>query len=239
MRVDRAGRPRRPTALSPQRRPGRRTGDDLDAAVARGVRERTLRAVQDAADAAGIGNARYNVASEVVAHPHLAARSRWREIGSPGGPVTAALPPPVFGDRLPAMGGCPDSANTPTRVLGWLGYRPTRSTNCAARPRIGPELYHPKAAKGRTVAPEVDLDSLRPRGARIPRRARGTARRRGRVRWGARQRLRRLLRRPARRRARPTSPPPGPGRRSVTRTDSAGSPGRRSTAVASSARCTT
>jgi crotonobetainyl-CoA:carnitine CoA-transferase CaiB-like acyl-CoA transferase len=52
-----------------------------------------LATIQEAADAAGIGNARYNTASDVLAHPHLTARNRWRDVGTPGGPVPALLPP--------------------------------------------------------------------------------------------------------------------------------------------------
>src|SRR6202023_4322942 len=44
-------------------------------------------------DAAGIASARLRTPAEVAAHPQLAARDRWREVGTPGGPVRALLPP--------------------------------------------------------------------------------------------------------------------------------------------------
>jgi Predicted acyl-CoA transferases/carnitine dehydratase len=48
---------------------------ELDGAVADWCARTDLAAIQAAADAAGIGNSRYNTPAEVIAHPHL-ARSR-------------------------------------------------------------------------------------------------------------------------------------------------------------------
>lgn len=66
---------------------------ELDAEVAAWCARTELATIQAAADAAGIGNSRYNTASDVLAHPHLAARDRWRDIGTPNGPVPALRPP--------------------------------------------------------------------------------------------------------------------------------------------------
>ena len=96
--------------------------DELDIAVAAWCSQHPLSAIQSAADAAGIGNARYNLPSDVLAHPHLAARGRWHEVDTPGGPTTAALPPPVFGDRRPVMGPVPALGEHTGGVLDWLGY---------------------------------------------------------------------------------------------------------------------
>jgi itaconate CoA-transferase len=82
---------------------------------------RTLAEIQDAADAAGIGNARLNRPSEVVAHPHLVARDRWREIDSPAGPVTALKPPPVIAGFAPPMGAVPGLGQHTDSVLAELG----------------------------------------------------------------------------------------------------------------------
>ena len=94
----------------------------LDAAVAAWCAKLPLEQVRAAADAAGIGNAKYNRPSDVIGHPHLAARGRWQDVPSPGGPITATLPPPVFGDRLPAMGALPALDEHTDEVLTWLGY---------------------------------------------------------------------------------------------------------------------
>lgn len=99
-RTDLAGDPRYATAAG--RVAHRQT---LDAEVGAWCARTDLADIQAAADAAGIGNSRFNTAAEVLAHPHLAARGRWREVGTPHGPVPALLPP--VGDRMdpvPALG---------------------------------------------------------------------------------------------------------------------------------------
>ena len=44
-------------------------------------------------DEAQIANARMNDMAGLWAHPHLQARERWRQVGSPTGPIPALLPP--------------------------------------------------------------------------------------------------------------------------------------------------
>jgi len=58
-------------------------------------------------DAAGIASARLRTPAEFAAHPQLAARDRWREAGTPGGPVRTLLPPVTVPGREPAMGAVP------------------------------------------------------------------------------------------------------------------------------------
>ncbi|MGJ7544065.1 CaiB/BaiF CoA transferase family protein [Variovorax sp. LT1R16] len=61
-------------------------------------------------DAAQIANARMNDMAGLWAHPQLQARERWREVGSPAGPIPALLPPgrqSAFDyrmDPIPAVG---------------------------------------------------------------------------------------------------------------------------------------
>ncbi|MFJ9710528.1 CaiB/BaiF CoA transferase family protein [Streptomyces sp. NPDC101234] len=62
-------------------------------------------------DAAGIACARLRDLHELAGHPQLAARERWREVGSPVGPLRALLPPITLpgGDEarmgdVPALG---------------------------------------------------------------------------------------------------------------------------------------
>jgi itaconate CoA-transferase len=58
----------------------------------------------------GIANARVNEMADVWAHPQLAARERWTQVGSPAGPIPALLPPGLPGgvdarmDPIPALG---------------------------------------------------------------------------------------------------------------------------------------
>jgi itaconate CoA-transferase len=67
--------------------------DRIDAAIGDWARTVDLTEVLRRADAAGIGNAVYNEVLDVVEHPQLTARGRWREVGSPVGPVATLLPP--------------------------------------------------------------------------------------------------------------------------------------------------
>jgi itaconate CoA-transferase len=73
-------------------------------------------------DAADIANARINTPEEVWDHPQLKARNRWREVGSPAGPLPVLLPPvtmPEFEARLdpiPAVGEHTDA------ILASVGY---------------------------------------------------------------------------------------------------------------------
>ena len=93
----------------------------LDAEVGTWCASLSLAEVQAAADQAGIGNARYNTPAEVVAHPQLAARDRWREIDSPAGPLTALLPPPVLDGHPLRMGAVPALGQHTDAVLAELG----------------------------------------------------------------------------------------------------------------------
>jgi itaconate CoA-transferase len=58
-------------------------------------------------DTAGIASARLRTPAEFAAHPQLAARDRWREAGTPAGPVRALLPPVTVPGREAAMGAVP------------------------------------------------------------------------------------------------------------------------------------
>ncbi|WP_425825317.1 CaiB/BaiF CoA transferase family protein [Streptomyces fractus] len=96
--------------------------DRLDAEITRWCAAHTLHDIQAAADAAGIGNAKLNTPGEVLTHPQHTARDRWREIGTPGGPTLAPLPPPVFEGRGQApMGDVPALGAHTDAILRELG----------------------------------------------------------------------------------------------------------------------
>ncbi|MGW1782444.1 CaiB/BaiF CoA transferase family protein [Streptomyces sp. NPDC002143] len=96
----------------------------LDAEIGAWCARHGLAEVQDRADMAGIGNARYNTPREVLVHPQLAARDRWREIDTPSGPVPALLPPPVIDGYDPPMGAVPALGQHTDAVLAELGLSP-------------------------------------------------------------------------------------------------------------------
>jgi len=101
----------------------RRRGE-LDEVLLGWCSVRTLAEVQQAADAAGIGNAVYRTPAEVISHPHLAARDRWREVSTTAGPVVGLLSPLMFdGEALP-MGPVPGLGEHTDAVLSELGIDP-------------------------------------------------------------------------------------------------------------------
>jgi crotonobetainyl-CoA:carnitine CoA-transferase CaiB-like acyl-CoA transferase len=95
---------------------------ELDEVIADWCGRHDLAHIQKTADAAGIGNARYNTISEVIAHPHLQDRDRWREIETPGGPIPALLPPPIIHGFSPPMGSVPALGEHTEAVLNALGF---------------------------------------------------------------------------------------------------------------------
>jgi itaconate CoA-transferase len=73
-------------------------------------------------DAAQIANAHVNDMHELWAHPQLAARSRWTEVGSPAGAVPALLPPGLPSDVLPRMDAIPALGEHTASILRELGF---------------------------------------------------------------------------------------------------------------------
>lgn len=110
---------------------------ELDAEIEDWCGRHDLAHVQAAADAAGIGNARFNTPREVVAHPHLAARGRWSSVGSPAGPVPSLLPPPVIAGFDPPMGAVPGLGEHTGAVLAELGYDPAETAALRASGAVG------------------------------------------------------------------------------------------------------
>ncbi|MDP8948321.1 MAG: CoA transferase [Actinomycetota bacterium] len=71
---------------------------------------------------AGIANARMRTVPEFIEHPQLAARDRWREVGSEAGPLRALLPPVAMTDADPVMRQIPALGEHTDGILGELGY---------------------------------------------------------------------------------------------------------------------
>lgn len=93
----------------------------LDEAIQNWCAAHDLAEVQKVADAAGIGNARYNLPSEVIAHPQLSERDRWRTVQTPAGPIQAILPPPIVDGYEQPMGPVPGLGEHTEAVLTELG----------------------------------------------------------------------------------------------------------------------
>lgn len=105
-----------------QTNPGRvRHRAVLDAEIGAWCARHDLAYLQRAADTAGIGNARYNTPSEVLVHPQLTDRDRWRRIDTPVGPIPALLPPPIISGFDPPMGAVPALGEHTIAVLAEFG----------------------------------------------------------------------------------------------------------------------
>jgi crotonobetainyl-CoA:carnitine CoA-transferase CaiB-like acyl-CoA transferase len=110
---------------------------EVDALVADVTRTLAAEEIVARLDAAGIPNAALNEVEQVANHPQLQARDRWREVGTPGGPIRAVLPPITLDgeqarmDPIPALGehtdeilrefGYPDEAIAELRASGAVG----------------------------------------------------------------------------------------------------------------------
>ena len=94
--------------------------------------------MQKTADAAGIGNSRYNLPSEVLAHPQLKARDRWRQVETPSGPIQALLPPPVIAGYQPPMGAVPGLGQHTDAVLADLGLGADEIDGLRGQGAVGP-----------------------------------------------------------------------------------------------------
>ncbi len=98
---------------------------ELDEIVQKWCVQRTLAEIQRLADAAGIGNARYNTVSELARHPQLAQRERWRLIGTPGGDVPALRPPAMATDWALVNGRVPELGADTDAIRAEAGQSPT------------------------------------------------------------------------------------------------------------------
>ncbi|AHH19093.1 CoA-transferase family III protein [Nocardia nova SH22a] len=121
---------------------------ELDAAIGTWCARNDLAAIQTAADAAGIGNSRYNTPSDVLAHPQLSERDRWRGIDTPNGPIPSLLPPAVIEGYHPPMGAVPGLGEHTDAVLTEFGCSATEIGQWRTDGAIGPE-YAVRAAHAR------------------------------------------------------------------------------------------
>ncbi|MFD4528001.1 CaiB/BaiF CoA transferase family protein [Streptomyces sp. NPDC058470] len=93
-----------------------------DALVAKALSPLTAEEAVARLESAGIACARLRDVREVADHPQLAARDRWREVGSPVGPLRALLPPITLpGGAEARMGGVPELGEHTGAVLRELG----------------------------------------------------------------------------------------------------------------------
>ena len=63
-----------------------------------------------------------NTVQEFVAHPQLAARSRWRTVESSGGALPMLIPPATIEGVEPVMGPIPALGEHTNQILGEIGF---------------------------------------------------------------------------------------------------------------------
>ncbi|MCX4096764.1 CaiB/BaiF CoA transferase family protein [Nocardia sp. alder85J] len=102
---------------------------DCEAVVAGLTRQWTTEALIERLNAAGVPAARINTVTDVVAHPQLAARDRWRTVGTESGPVEALLPPMTFADVELVMGDIPALGRDTDAVLAEFGVAAPHPTH--------------------------------------------------------------------------------------------------------------
>jgi itaconate CoA-transferase len=73
-------------------------------------------------EGASIANARMRNMRQFLGHPQLEARGRWREVGSPAGPLWALLPPATLEGTEPVMAKIPKVGEHNAALLAELGY---------------------------------------------------------------------------------------------------------------------
>ncbi len=96
----------------------------LSAAIEEAFAQWTVDEVVARLDAAQIASARLNSVQELVDHPSLAARKRWRQVGSPVGPLRALVPPATLSGTEPVMGDIPALGQHTQDVLARAGFAP-------------------------------------------------------------------------------------------------------------------
>jgi itaconate CoA-transferase len=98
--------------------------DQLTPIIEGAMRALTAAEVEARLETAGIANARLRTPAEFADHPQLAARDRWREVGTPGGQVRMLLPPVTVAGRQAAMGDVPALGQHTAAILAELGLDP-------------------------------------------------------------------------------------------------------------------
>ena len=96
--------------------------DDLHEEIETILRNISSKEAVERLEDAKIANARMRTIGSFLDHPQLAARGRWRDFGSPVGPLRALLPPATMEGMEPVMAPIPAVGEHTDDILAELGY---------------------------------------------------------------------------------------------------------------------
>ena len=96
--------------------------DALHAEIEAILKELPSEGALERLDRAKIANARMRSVQDFLKHPQLEARDRWREVGSPVGPLRALLPPATMDGTEPVMAQIPSLGEHTAKILAEIGY---------------------------------------------------------------------------------------------------------------------
>lgn len=99
----------------------RNHADEITRLIEEAFARRPSREVVDHLERIGIANARLNDARDLWEHPQLSERDRWRDVGSPKGPIRALLPPVAFSSWDVVMGDVPSLGQHTDEILAEVG----------------------------------------------------------------------------------------------------------------------
>lgn len=110
---------------------------DLAAVIEEVFETLTVSEVAHLLDDAGIANGRVNNISDVIDHPNLVERDRWRTIESAGGTIRTLRPPAIMHGHDEPIGPIPSVGQHTADILRELGYHDDRISELAASGSIG------------------------------------------------------------------------------------------------------
>lgn len=97
-------------------------GEELDGIIEGAFEDLSSDEAISRLEEAQIANARMRTMQEFLDHPQLEARDRWREFGSPVGPLRGLLPPAMLDGQEPMMSPVPQVGEQSAALLAELGY---------------------------------------------------------------------------------------------------------------------
>ncbi|GAA1907920.1 CaiB/BaiF CoA-transferase family protein [Nocardioides lentus] len=99
--------------------------DELDAEIAARLAPLSGEEMGERLDRGRIANARRRELAEVLEHPQLSSRDRWRDVGTPVGEIRAVLPAIGLAGREARMDPVPGVGEHSAAILAALGYDET------------------------------------------------------------------------------------------------------------------